>query len=342
VGRIFRIEMAGAAASHLQHGGNRKMERHTSDWGAKTMIEPAPRHYHLDSWDDIRFVLAVARAGSFYNAGQSLATSQSTVSRRVQFLEKRLGTKIFDRHSHGMRLTSAGSELVARARAMEDAAHGIERHLSGTDMRMTGVVRLSAPDGLLTHWLVPALAEFRAAFPGIRVDLMSSSKVPSLGTGETDVAICMNYPVGHRIVAMRAADIRFTLFAAPIYIGAFGVPTKRDDLADHWIVEHTGQLALHQLDQWRQFIDSHPRVACHADTSSSFMAALLSGFGIGLCPDFYRIVQPELVPIAVDTGCSASVWLISHQETNRSARIRALLNFLKRRFKEHRGIWFSR
>jgi len=96
-----------------------------------------------------------------------------------------------------------------------------------------------------------------------------------------------------------------------------------------------------QLESWRNFVSQHQRVACHADTSSSFLAALLSGFGIGLCPDFYRFVQPELVPIAIDTGCSASVWLMSHEETNRSARIRALLNFLKRRFAEHRGLWFS-
>jgi len=305
------------------------------------MIEAASRLYHLDRWDDIRFVLAVARAGSFYNAGQSLATSQSTVSRRVQFLEKRLGTKIFDRHSHGMRLTTAGNELVARARAMEDAAHAIELHLSGADMRMNGIVRLSAPDGLLTHWLVPALAEFRSTFPGIRVDLMASSKVPCLGTGETDVAICMNHPVGHRVVAMRAADIRFTLFATTGYIKAFGTPKVREELRNHWFVEHTGQLGLEQLESWRNFVSQHQRVACHADTSSSFLAALLSGFGIGLCPDFYRFVQPELVPIAIDTGCSASVWLMSHEETNRSARIRALLNFLKRRFAEHRGLWFS-
>lgn len=304
------------------------------------MSELAPGHYHLDRWDDIRFVLAVARAGSFLNAGQSLATSQSTVSRRVQFLEKRLGTKIFDRHAHGMRLTSAGSELVARARAMEDAAHGIELHLSGADMRMTGIVRLSAPDGLLTHWLVPALTEFRTAFPGIRIDLMSGSRAPSLGTGEADIAICMNYPVGHRIVTMRAANIRFTLFAAPTYINRFGVPTTLEELADHWIVDHTGQLALEQLEDWRHLVARHQRVACHADSSSGFLAALRSGFGIGLCPDFYRIVEPDLVPIPLDTGCVAGVWLLSHEETNRSARIRAVLSFLKRRFEEQRGVWF--
>jgi DNA-binding transcriptional LysR family regulator len=298
------------------------------------------KNYHLDRWDDVRYVLAVARTGSFFSAGQALATSQSTVSRRIQHLEKRLGTKIFDRHSHGMRLTPAGSDLVQRAQSMEDAAFSIERHLSGVDNKMSGLIRISAPDGLLTHWLVPVLKGFRAAHPSIRIDLITGSGPVDLAACQADVAIRMVPPTEQRVVALRSADVGFSLFAAQSYIDAYGAPQSISDLHEHWIVDHTAQLALGQLDAWRRIIGSHQRVACHSDSSSGFIAALHAGYGIGLCPDFYSMVTPELVRLPIDVGCRASVWLLSHEETNRSARVRALLSFIKDAFRKHRGIWF--
>lgn len=295
--------------------------------------------HHLDRWDDIRYVLAAAKMGSFFSAGQSLATSQSTVSRRIQYLENRLGTKIFERHAQGIRLTPVGTDLVERAQAMADAADGIERYLCGSDSRLGGTVRLTAPDGLLTHWLVPLLHEFRGEYPSVRVDLISGTV--DLCAGEVDIAIRMSAPVEPRVVALKAADVRFTLFAAQSYIDSHGVPASMSQLETHWIVDHTGQLALGQLDPWRQLVKSHLRVACHSDTSSAFMAALRAGFGIGLCPDFYRMVAPDLVPIALDTECWASLWLMSHEETNGNARTRAVLDFLRQRFRRDHGVWFN-
>ena len=90
---------------------------------------------HLGSWDDVQYVLAVAKTGSFIVAAEKLGTNQSTVSRHVQRLERRLGVKLFDRYSHGMRLTPSGAGLIEKARNMEAAANEIERqelhHVAG-------------------------------------------------------------------------------------------------------------------------------------------------------------------------------------------------------------------
>ena len=87
----------------------------------------------IGSWSDIQVILAVARLGSFQSAANFLNINQSTVGRRIQRLEATLGTKVFDRHVGGMRLSPAGKLLFDKALAMETAAQDIEIELSGLD-----------------------------------------------------------------------------------------------------------------------------------------------------------------------------------------------------------------
>ena len=87
----------------------------------------------LGDWDDVRFFLAVAKTGSFSAAATQLNTKQTTVGRRIQALERRLGAKLFDRHRHGMEVTPAARGVLAQAESMMSNATAIERHLAGLD-----------------------------------------------------------------------------------------------------------------------------------------------------------------------------------------------------------------
>lgn len=102
----------------------------------------------LHDWRDLQFFLAVARCGSFSGAGKKLQTNQSTVGRRIQRLEDKLGAKLFDRHNTGMRLTPAGAIMFGQTADMEASAFEIERKLTGADKELTGTVRISLSEGL--------------------------------------------------------------------------------------------------------------------------------------------------------------------------------------------------
>ena len=112
-----------------------------------TSIPSAPGRTRLNNWSDIQYVIATAKLGSFNSAALSLATNQSTVGRRVARFEAYIGTKIFERHATGMRLTNAGKILYDKAMTMEEAATDIEYSLLGFDSRPSGTVRVFATEG---------------------------------------------------------------------------------------------------------------------------------------------------------------------------------------------------
>jgi DNA-binding transcriptional LysR family regulator len=254
---------------------------------------------HLESWDDIQFVLAVARTGSFLAASNRLGTNQTTVSRRIQRIERRLEAKLFDRYTRGMRLTPVGAALVEKAVAMENAANDIERHLAGADRKMTGAVRIAGPDGICSYWLTPALLEFHSRNPGLCIELIHSSGPIDLLGREADIAIRLFDPKHARYIASRVGHLSFSLFADRKYLRRHGEPTSMADLERHKLVDHLGYRTIPSLKSWHALIESQGAVVFRPNTTSAFVAAVRAGFGIGLFPNFYRIVAPDLVPLNI-------------------------------------------
>ena len=151
-----------------------------------TMVTIPPRKNKvpniLGDWDDVRFFLAVAKTGSFSAAATQLNTKQTTVGRRIQALERRLGAKLFDRHRHGMEVTPAARGVLAQAESMMSNATAIERHLAGLDREMAGIVRIAATEGIAAHWLVPRLGVLRRTHPDIIVQVIAGDQVLDLAT----------------------------------------------------------------------------------------------------------------------------------------------------------------
>jgi DNA-binding transcriptional LysR family regulator len=100
-------------------------------------------------WDDLRHFLALARAGSVRAAGAALGVSHTTVARRVEGLEGRLGVRLFDRHRGGWSLTAAGQQMRVGAERVEGEVGAVLRDLSGRDTRLEGPVRLTCGDDYL-------------------------------------------------------------------------------------------------------------------------------------------------------------------------------------------------
>src|ERR1700722_6530235 len=169
----------------------------------------------IPSWDDVRFFLAIHRAGSLSAAAGPLAVTQPTCGRRLAAPEAPPGLRLFDRTPEGLRLTADGGTLLEGATSMEQSAHDLALLATVKDHDLEGVVRIATTEFLACAFLVGALPIVREKYPGIRIELVLSNVETDLLRREADIAIRFR-PQGHRptpdvLVAQRLGGEPFAL-----------------------------------------------------------------------------------------------------------------------------------
>lgn len=295
----------------------------------------------VGSWNNLQFVLAVARHGSFLKAARLLETNQSTVARRIQRLERALGTKIFDRHAHGMELTPAGQILFDKALAIEGITHEIGAGLSGLDTEPVGTVRITVTEGIGYLWLTPVITEFCDLYPVIDIEIATNRQGANLLMHETDIALTIDRPSEPRLVVARVARVNSRLFLSQKYAAKHGIPADRSELAGHEFCDYIPHRASAGMSSWFDSCVLDQRIRFRTNSASVYLAAIRGGTGIGLLPMFYKLAASDLLELDIDTDCTSSIWLVSHEETNKAKRVRLVLAFLMERFARDSGRWFE-
>lgn len=289
-------------------------------------------------WDDLRLLLAAARSGRFTLAAKSLRVAETTVGRRLRALEGRVGAKLFDRRVDGVRLTPAGRSALEDIEAMEEAAARVERTLSGIDQRLSGTVRVTTTEGLGSYWLTPRLGEFRQRYPDIAVELLTTNEVVSLGAREADIAIRYARPLEDPLIGVKVGRVNFDLVCSREYAGRRGVPNSLEGLHRHTLIDHE---PYRTIPMWRGVLEMNPNVVYQSNSTIAVVQAIRSGIGVGLIPRFALNLVTDLIVLDLALDCSLEVWLISHRDTNRAARIQAMWTYLKELFERDRQEWFS-
>ena len=140
-------------------------------------------------WDDIKVLLALSRKGSARAAAQMLGVSNSTVTRRLDELERSLHTRLFDRTPDGYRMTASAEQMLPTAEHVEELLFTAERRISGEDQHLEGAIRLTLPEVGGMGFLVRRLAEFARQYPAIELELMPSYEALDLSRREADIAL---------------------------------------------------------------------------------------------------------------------------------------------------------
>lgn len=295
----------------------------------------------LADWDDVRFFLAVVRSGSFTKAGRMLNANQSTVSRRIEGMEDRLGCQLFDRHAKGIQLTPAGADVLAQAERIDAAVIELERRLDGRDLDLHGLVRVSGTENLVAFWLVSRLWELQTAHPQIELEIVAEDAVVDLARREADVAIRLVRPDEPSLNAERVGVLRFGLFCSESYLKDRTEPKSMEDLAGHRVIDFASNHASRVMADWNEFVAAYQTVTFRTNSSCAYLSAVRAGLGIGLFPLYMRHVAPELVELPVPIDFTRDIWLVTHKETAGSAKIRLVSNCLRGLFEKDRAAWFS-
>lgn len=273
---------------------------------------------------DLATLLAIAREGSLAGAARRLRVNHSTVFRRLGAIEARLGTRLFERQGGSYVTTAAGEDLLRTAERVEAEVEALERRLSGQDLRLTGSLRLTAPDDLAEVVAMPLLAEFRRQYPEIVLELVLDNRMLNLTRREADIALRPTRQPPETLAGRRIAAL-----ASAVYCSA-GQPPPRDPAGPElrWIAWEEGAgppLAARWL---AAKVDRHA-IAYRSNSMVNQASAARHGLGLAILPCFLGDSDPRLQRVTPPLAdISTELWLLTHRDLQRSARIRALLDLL--------------
>jgi len=280
-------------------------------------------------WDDLKFFLAVCRAGRFSEAGRKLGADETTVSRRLRRLEARLGSRLFLRNSAGgHELTPAGEKVLVHAEAVERETAAIGDLTGQTGFGLAGTVRISSVPMMINKVLVPNLPALTAAYPGLEIELVPDARNADLSKREADLAVRLARPSsgGLQIKAQKIGLLEFAVYG-PAVAGEDGGKGLR------WIGYDDAHAGLPQA-RWISAVAAEARTARHtlrvADVETALEAAA-HGQGKTLLPVLVGAADPRVIRLdgpQTPPLPTREVWLLSHKDQDRRAPILAAKDWL--------------
>lgn len=204
---------------------------------------------------DLELVLAVREHGNLAAAAAALEVVPSVVTKRLAALESRLGQRLFLRTTRRVSATAEGDTVCERAAALLQGFRELEAELQERQSEPAGPIRLAATLGFGRLWLGPALADFQARHPRVKIQLQLTEHLPDLAAEGYDGAVWLWSAPGQRAgqwVARRLARNQRVLVAAPSYLQRVGMPRTLDELAQHdcLTVRENGDIVQQRFDLW--------------------------------------------------------------------------------------------
>ena len=286
-------------------------------------------------WSDLRFFLAVARQGTLSGAARVLRVDQSTVGRRLTALEEKLGARLMERTPTGYVLTGIGQCVREAAERIEAEAIDLERRVSGHDVRLEGLVRVTVAETLGSRLISPLLVEFHKRNPGIDLELITDARLFSLSKREAELAVRMTQPDRNELFVRRLATMRYALYASPDYLARYGDPDLVTGLAGHEVIEYPEETDVVEM-RWIRRIAPKAHRGLRSNTLQAHLAMALAGGGIGVLPCFLGDREPGLRRLTDPmAGAERGLWMAVHRDLRNVPRIRAVMDFLAREVKRH-------
>ncbi|MBX5173365.1 LysR family transcriptional regulator [Rhizobium sp. NZLR1b] len=284
------------------------------------------------NWDHARFFLAVTRAGTLRSAARQLNVDQATVGRRLAALEDELGARLFLRTPSLYVLTPAGEALVEPAEAIERSVAQMERRVLGLDERLTGSVRIATTDSLAKRYVLPAIAAMPSVHPGIEVVCLTSQDIANLTRREADIAIRTLRPDAPDLIVRRLATLETGIYASRAYLASHGAPVAGAEFAGHDLVVYQQKIAPTGPSALCGESAVNGRVVLRASSSVTLVDATAAGIGVAELPCYRADAETELVRIMPDRSADFDVWLVTHGDLYRTARIQVTIDALVRQF----------
>lgn len=272
-------------------------------------------------WDDFRFIKAVADRHGLAGAAEALGIDHSTAFRRLGSIEKSLGVILFERHRGGYTPTSAGRAMLDAATRMEVDVDGFSRELVGQSDVMAGELRITAPTSFAGTFLMPILAEFSRKHPAVRLQLVLAEETLNLSRRDADVALRASRGPDETLVGRRLTGVGWAIYGAAGR--SYGPFTE-----ESW-VGLSDTVAGGLLTRFIRQRTSPERVVLSLNGVVGLREAIASGIGIGPLPCVEGDADSRLRRLGdLEPELQSDLWLLTHQDLRRSARVRAFMDHI--------------
>lgn len=280
-------------------------------------------------WDNLQVFLTIARTGRISAAARRLRVEHTTVSRRLDALEKELGVPLFYRTTTGYLPTVHARNMLANAETMERAAIAVAARAREGSGVIAGRVRLAMAPEFASHWLAPQLPAFRARYPQIDLQILVGTRERDLTRGEAELSIQSPRPRQQGLITVRIAHTTAALYASKSLLGGKKLWIERaDDLRGLSLLVYTPAYQMLQEAKWFQPVLASAPVSLETNSTHALLAATRAAAGVGVLPRFVAQDEPALVQVST-TVADHDVWLITHPEFRRDPKVRATADFLK-------------
>jgi len=287
--------------------------------------------------DELQVFVSVIESGSISAAAEQMNQTPSAISRTLSRLENKLDTTLINRTTRRMDLTEEGKFFLERARQILAQMEDLEERLSLRQQTPSGRLRINAAFPFVLHSIVPYVAEFRALYPEIQLELNSNDVIIDLLEQSTDVAIRIGDLADSTLHARSLGTSPLNILASPEYLKKHGTPRTVDDLNGHALLGFT---QTETLNHWplrhadgEQFL-IRPTVAASSGETLRHLA--LAGEGIVCLSHFMthediRQGRLEVVLPDANNGYRQPIHAVYYRNSQLALRIQCFLDFIQQK-----------
>jgi len=294
----------------------------------------------MEHLSDIAVFVRVVEAGSFTAAAERLGLSQSAVSKSVNRLEERMGTRLLNRSTRKLSLTEAGAALHERGKHALAEIEEAELEVARLQTEPRGVLRVNAPMSFGILHVAPLVPEFLERYPALTIDLQFDDRLTDLVEEGFDCAIRIKAMDDSSLVAKRLGPCRQVICASPEYLKRHGTPNTPEELKARPVLIYTnratpGEWELRDTKGKKTKIHTNGRF--HCNNGLALIESALQGLGVVISPTFYigkALKQGKLVPFMTDYTVvpELNIHAVYPERRHLSPKVRAFVDFLAERF----------
>lgn len=281
-------------------------------------------------WNDLKYLLAVARHHSTLAASRALGVNQSTVQRRLMELERRIGRTLVTRQPTGYRLTEFGEEMLPYAERIEAEVLATQQHIEASRRDLAGVIRVTCPEPIMFRISKSSLLErFYARYPGLRVEFVMSDRYLDIMKGDADVALRSGDTEAAELIGRKIADSLWAVYASSKYVAQHGQPASVAELSAHSLIGFEEGLVNHRAAVWLREVAPDACIVARNNSVLGLVYAVKSGVGIAPLPTALGDSEEDLVRLFGPVPELTRIWrILVHPDLRHTPRVQAFFDFI--------------